>query len=402
MNNKILVSLFPLLMVSQAWASHANNQFVVDDQFMANSTEPQLFDVLKNDIGDNLKIESVLTGDGDFVITDNKVLFTPSSETLSQEHPQGKFGYTVKNKEGIPETGIAIITYELSSNNHSPIAMDDHTYATTGDKVIVNVLKNDYDPDEGDVLIVSEALSYDAVVEIQDNGNIRVNRLTDKTPIEVTYNLSDQYGDHDYGKLTIDYVSNEDLIIAMDDQFNNMPINTSFTLNVLENDIIANDHTVISKLISKENVVQINNGLVTFTPSDGFNYSAPYKFGYTIKSDDHYDDGIVTINFHESTINNAPITHDDIIYANSINPIKIAPLMNDIDPDGDPLTIIRSFSEDGETSITDDHIIFTPSSILKDQDVEIIYEITDGNGEYAYGRITLHYGKTGDNQCVYE
>lgn len=98
-------------------SSHADNQFVVDDQFTVHTSEPQVFDVLRNDIGENLIIESVLSSHGEFAVTGNKVLFTPSTETFNQEQPQAKFGYLAMNESGDKETGIVIVDYELSTEN---------------------------------------------------------------------------------------------------------------------------------------------------------------------------------------------------------------------------------------------------------------------------------------------
>ncbi|TNZ85295.1 hypothetical protein CGK40_25015 [Vibrio parahaemolyticus] len=392
--NTLALLIAGLASQSSFASSHANNQFVVDDQFTVHTSESQIFDVLKNDIGENLVIESALSGYGKFEVTGDKVLFTPSEEVLAQPHPQAKFGYTVMNEKGERETGIVTVNYDLSIENHAPVAMDDHLYAAKNQPVFANVLKNDYDPDEGDVLSVSEALSYDAVVEILEDGSLRVDRIkADKTPIEVVYNLVDDHGNHDYGTLTIDYLADEDMIMAKDDLYSSLPKNESFSLPVLENDVIANDNTSISSLISKLDVVKTNGNEIIFTPTEGFDYSTPYKFGYTISSNGNYDTAIVTLEFDQATVNHPPILQEDVVYADDrLGSVRISPLENDTDQDNDSLILTAAFSESGNTEIDGDDVIFTPNDDFDGDEAQIIYEASDNKYDgKVRQKITVRY-----------
>ncbi len=396
MTGKKFTVLFVSLLSQHVFAaSHADNSFVVDDQFNVNTSEGQVFDVLKNDIGDNLVIDSVLSGYGEFVITGNKVLFTPSPEVLQLDQPQAKFGYTAINKDGEKETGIVVVNYELSTDNHPPVAMDDHLYASKNQPVFADVLKNDFDEDEGDTISVVEAFSYDALVEVKDDGTLRVDRFsTEKNPIEVMYNLADSHGDHDYGKLTIDYLADEEIIVANDDKYSSLSKNQVVSLPVLENDVIANDHTKITNTISKLNVVEINGDTITFTPTPDFDYSVPYKFGYTITSNDHYDTATVVLEFDQSVINHPPVLQEDTVYAERFSSVHIKPLENDMDPDGDKLEITAAFSEHGNTDIVGDELIFTPAPDFEGQEAQILYEVSDNKVDGRVRQmITVHFNE---------
>lgn len=373
-------------------ASHFDNQFAVDDQYTVHTAESQIFDVLKNDIGEDLEIESVLSGYGEFAITDNKVLFTPSTSVLSEEHPQAKFGYTVVNKEGQRETGAVIIDYDLSAENHAPVAIDDHLYAVKNQSAFADVLKNDYDPDEGDTLSVAEAFSYDALVEIQDNGQLRVERLNDKTPIEVIYNVIDNHDDHDYGMLTIDYVENDELILAKDDLYSEQAQSETLTLDVLANDVFSSEQTQITRVVSKLDVITIEGDHLVFAPTADFDYSEPYRFAYTITANGHSDDAAVTLSFDQHVENHPPVLQEDVVYAERLGSVHISPLANDTDQDNDPLTLTAVFSESGNTEIDGEEIIFTPNADFEEQDAQIIYEASDGKFDgKARQMITVHY-----------
>ncbi|TON64352.1 hypothetical protein CGH51_25060, partial [Vibrio parahaemolyticus] len=102
------------------------------------------------------------------------------------------------------------------------------------------------------------------------------------------------------------YLADEEMIMAKDDLYGSLPKNESISLPVLENDIIANDDTKITSLISKLDVVKINENEIIFTPTKNFDYSIPYKFGYTISSNGNYDTAIVTLEFDQTTVNHPP------------------------------------------------------------------------------------------------
>ncbi|HHC7130296.1 TPA: Ig-like domain-containing protein [Vibrio parahaemolyticus] len=373
-------------------ASHVDNQFAVDDQYTVHTAESQVFDVLANDIGENLIIESALSGYGEFAVTDNKVLFTPSASVLAEDSPQAKFGYTVVNGEGLRETGIAVVNYDLSAGNHAPVAMDDHLYAVKNKSVFADVLKNDYDPDEGDTLSVAEAFSYDALVELQDDGQLRVDRISNKTPIEVIYNVIDSDHDHDYGMLTIDYVEDEDVLLAKDDLYLDQVPSEVLTFDVLANDVFSNEQTQITRIVSKLDVITIDRDYLVFTPTSDFDYSEPYRFAYTITANGHSDDAIVTLSFNQNVVNHAPVLQEDTVYAERLGSVRIRPLANDTDQDNDPLTLTAAFSESGNTEIDGEEIIFTPNADFDEQNAQILYEASDGRFDgKARQIITIHY-----------
>ncbi|OCH48167.1 hypothetical protein [Aliivibrio fischeri] len=141
--------------------------------------------------------------------------------------------------------------------------------------------------------------------------------MNSKTPIEVNYLLNEQYSNHDYGKLTIAYLDKQKLIVAMDDQFSDKQVNNKFKVNVLTNDIIPNDYTIISCVLVKDNSIKTDGNYIGFNPLSDFFYSKPYQFGYTISSNNHYDDAV--INFSNSIINISSIMPEEIFLQPILN-----------------------------------------------------------------------------------
>ena len=69
-------------------------------------------------------------------------------------------------------------------------------------------------------------------------------------------------------------------------------------------------------------------------------------------------------------------------------------LINDSDPDGDPLTIsdVRSNSaRGGRVTLTGSNVVYTPPVHFSGVD-SLIYTLSDGSGETASGTVTVTVG----------
>jgi uncharacterized repeat protein (TIGR01451 family)/fimbrial isopeptide formation D2 family protein len=86
--------------------------------------------------------------------------------------------------------------------------------------------------------------------------------------------------------------------------------------------------------------------------------------------------------------NELPVATDDEVELLIDTSIEITVLDNDIDPDGDNLTITSASASFGEVTFTETSIIYTPSSGFVGDDV-IRYGISDGNGGTALGVVRL-------------
>ncbi|WP_306224535.1 Ig-like domain-containing protein [Bosea beijingensis] len=105
-----------------------------------------------------------------------------------------------------------------------------------------------------------------------------------------------------------------------------------------------------------------NDGVytVTITASDGNGGTRPSSFTLTIT-------------------NPGPAAVNDTATTNEDTPVEISPLLNDIDPDGDPLTITSASAGHGTVSILNGVITYTPAANFNGTDT-IVYAISDGNG----------------------
>ncbi len=110
-------------------------------QVLSNDTDPD---------GDSLTVAALSSGPlhGTATITpDNTVIYTPAPMFNGYD----SFTYTVSDPDGALAT--ADVTVEIAGKNDPPLAMDDFVVVQQGERVALDLLANDRDP-EGDLLTV--------------------------------------------------------------------------------------------------------------------------------------------------------------------------------------------------------------------------------------------------------
>jgi hypothetical protein len=298
----------------------------------------------------------------------------------------------------------AFININVTPLNDAPDAVDD-TFTIPEDTVLdftaASILGNDTDPD-GDTVSITHIEGVDVTGGgvfnfTTTNGGLAYNGTTGElsyTPNtnyngadSFTYTITDGNGGADTATVNIDVTPVKDLD-AVDD-FATTPEDTPITL--LATDILANDIsdlggalTIVDvQLVSGGgNLVVAPNGDITYTPAQ--DYNGPVVLNYTMEDGDGAQD-TANIFIQVTPVNDAPDAVDDYAVMNE-DSLLIIPqgtiLMNDSDPDNDPLdiTAVRVISGGG-TAVLDsgDNVIYTPVQDYNGQ-VVLEYDISDGNG----------------------
>ena len=166
-----------------------------------------------------------------------------------------------------------------------------------------------------------------------------------------------------------------------------MQWNTTETIDVLANDIDADgDALTIVNVSASFGEAVINNGeSITYTPDAGF--VGEDTLVYAV-SDGNNGTGsaevLVTING-----NRAPGAVDDAASTDDESAIEIDVLANDIDVDGDSLTITGASAETGSVSITDNNtLLYVPQEGFVGADT-ITYTVEDSFGSTATATVTV-------------
>ena len=332
--------------------------------------------VLLNDAdpdGDDLLVESVAQPvHGATVNNGVDVTYTPDPGFGGTD----TFLYTVSDGKGKTDTATVIVT--VVSVNSSPLAQDDSATTTEGTMVLIRVLANDSDPD-GDFLLVESfgrpingtvLNARTGVSYIPDPGFQGIDRFT--------YRISDGNGGTSSATVTVSVAGVNDPPLARDD---NVVTDEGLTVTVL---VLLNDSDPDGDALVVESVTQGKNGTVSnngtdvsYMPVEGF--SGVDVFTYTV-SDGNGGTDTATVFVAVAPVNDPPVAQDDSTTTERDTAIVVPVLLNDSDPDADPLAIDAvTQPENGEVAITGFYVTYTPNRGFTGTDT-FAYTVSDGRG----------------------
>jgi CshA-type fibril repeat protein len=351
---------------------------------------PVVVSVLDNDSdpdSDDLTIVEATSPDGEVTINDDGTLtFTPN-DGFSGE---AEINYTISDGE-LTDPAVLVVTV---ADSFVPVATDDVAETIEDTPVTINVLSNDTDP-EDDPLTITEAISTDGTVTINDDGTLEFTPNPDFFgEAVIDYTITDGNGGFDDARVFVTVENANDAPVAADDCVAT-PEETPVTIPVLGNDTDPDgDALTVTAATSDDGTVVINDdGTITFTPNADFTGDA--EIAYTITDGNGgTDDAIAKVSVGE--VSDAPVAEDDTAETDEDTPVTIAVLANDTDADGDPLTVIAASTDDGTVTINDDGTIeFTPNPDFNGE-ATITYTITDGNGGEDTAEVTVTVNPVND------
>ena len=325
----------------------------------------------------------------------------PANGTVTV-NPDGSFTYT----PNLNWTGTDTYTYRVCDDG-SPVACDqgnvsivvipaddpplagDDVDATDEDTpVTVTVLGNDTDPD-GDPLIVTSATDpANGTVVVNGDNTITYTPDLNWTGIDTfDYSISDGNGGTDTATVTITVAAVGDRPTAADDT---ATTDEDTAIVIPEADLLANDTdpdgdplTITSVTDSANGTVVLGvGGDVTYTPDPGFNGIDTFTY-QVCDPGNACDTATVTVTVNPQ--NDPPVAIDDTATTFEDTPVDVSVLVNDSDPDGDPLTVTQILTDptNGTAVINGDNTItYTPNPNFSGTDA-FEYRITDGNGGFA-------------------
>ena len=291
----------------------------------------------------------VLSGNGSYTYTPHG-----SSQSLAQgQVVQDVFTYTVSDGS-LSDTGT--LTVNISGVNDAPVANSD--IASTGENnvVLVNVLANDTDVDNGAVLTVVSASAPSGQGSASVVGNqVQFDPGTDfdyldtgeTAQVVVSYTIQDEHGATSSSTVTITVNGANDAPVAIDDT-DSTDENNAVSGNVLANDtdvdgeslVVANPGTYVG---ANGTLVLNSDGSYTYTPNAGTQglddgESVSDTFSYTASDGDASDTATLTVTVNG--VNDAPVANDDSNATGEDSAgVSGNVLANDTDVDGETLTV---------------------------------------------------------------
>ncbi|WP_108811397.1 Ig-like domain-containing protein [Sphingorhabdus sp. Alg231-15] len=353
---------------------------------------PVTVSVLDNDTdadGDPLTVTAASAPNGTVVINaDGTVTYTPDENFNGTD----TITYTVSDGNGGFATTTATVT--VNPVNDVPVANDDTVSTPEDAPVTIPVLGNDTDAD-GDPLTVTDATSPNGTVVINPDGTITFTPDPDfNGPTTITYTISDGNGGTSTATVTVDVTPVNDAPVVTPDVAAT-PEDTPVTLSPLDNaSDVDGDPLIISSATAPNGTVTINpDGTITYTPDPNFNGTDVITYQV---SDGNGGFTTATITVTVSPVNDPPVAANDIADTDEERPVVIPVLANDVDLDGDPLTITNVSAANGTVTINPDGTItYTPNIDFFGTDT-ITYTISDGNGGTSTATVAVTVRNTNE------
>jgi hypothetical protein len=331
---------------------------------LANDTDPD---------GDALVLQSVTQpSGGSLARSGTSATYTPNRGF----HGADAFTYTVSDGRGA--TATATITITVAAVNHAPLAQSDSASTDEDASVAIPVLANDRDPD-GDALTM-QSVSPPAHGVAQTSGSTVM-----YTPApgfygvdSFTYVIIDGRGASASALVTVDVANVNDLPIAVGDTVSTLE-GAPVTISVLANDTDPDgDLLAIESNSPPLHGATIRAGaVIIYTPAQ--DYFGGDAFTYTI-ADGHGGTAAATVTVTVVAVNDLPIAQDDSATTPEDVPVIIAVLSNDLDPDGDELTV-QAVAQPvhGVVSNGNGELLYTPDAGFSGTDT-FSYTVSDGRG----------------------
>lgn len=359
-----------------------------NDAATTNENTPVVVQVLANDSdieNDELSIVSVgralngnATGNADGTIT-----YTPDTGYSGSD----AFEYTITDGE---DTATATVVLTVVFVNVDPVIGADQFSVAEGSSRVLNLLGNDTDGDNDVLTIVDVSDPSNGVATILANGNVRY------TPNE-GFSGSDSFN-YTVSDGTVEVTGQVLITINL---VNDAPLASNDSASTDEDtvvviDVLSNDNDPDGDTLTVTSVSNVRSGsatinadnTVTFVPNDGFSGQA--GFSYVIDDGNGATDS-AAVTILVSDTNASPVAVDDVRSTEENDPVVIAVLQNDSDPDEDPLTLsvlTQPSNGTARVSARGDVIVYSPSQGFSGTD-SFTYQISDGNGAVADATVTV-------------
>ncbi|WP_177175901.1 Ig-like domain-containing protein [Sphingopyxis sp. YR583] len=335
----------------------------------------------------------------------------------------GSTVYTITVTANDGNGGQSSITYRNTVVNIAPNANDDSATTNEDTSVDIAVLANDVDPDGDATFIVrvnNQSLTVGGPAVDTANGSVQLVNVGGVTMLRFTpdadyngtesftYTIDDGNSGINTAVVTVNVLPVNDGPISqqpipdrvradgqtfdydMGDFFSDPDGDTlNFVVTGLPVGLTMNPATgVISGTIDK-NASQggpAGNGIYTVTVTA---YDRPGATGLS-----------QTRSFTLTTTNPGPTANNDTVTTAEDTPLVVNVLGNDVDPDGDPLTVTSALAANGLVTINADGTLsYTPNADFNGTDT-IIYTIDDGNGGTSSATVTVTVSAVNDAPTV--
>jgi filamentous hemagglutinin family protein len=380
-----------------------------------------IIDVLKNDTdkdtSDKLSVNSAsgtsTLGGTVTVNSDGTITYNPPedlSDVDFDQNGQATDTFTYTATDSYNKSSAQNVTVTLTNN--IPVASPDKVQTSKTSSITINVLANDTDSDLDKLAIDSlpGTTALGGTVTVKSDGTIAYTPPKDLTGVTFddngnatdtfTYTATDSYNESAEQLVVVKIINN--IPVSANDTAQTSKNSSSFTVNVLGNDKDADKLDTLS-ILSTSGTSTLG-GTITINANNTINYDMPDSI--TFDKNGHATDTftyVATDSFNNSKqttvavtiINNLPQANDDSVKTSINQPISSNTLKNDIDLDGDPLTVVIDGTSPKHGTVIlnkDGTFTYTPNNNYIGQDT-FTYIASDGYNS-SIGTVMVLVGAT--------
>ncbi len=373
---------------------------LVDDSLLLRPGASGVVTVLANDFdpdGDVIGVVSTASTDNELsanVVDRGSIEITATDDASGT----GTVTYVVDDGRGLQAT--AVVTVLISEReNVPPIAELDLGQVEVGSSTILDVLANDLDPDGDQLSIIAVGEPEIGTFVLRSDQLVEVVAGADEAgTITASYTIEDADGARADGTISVVIVSSEapnEPPIARDDLSLTTEGEPVF-IDVLANDVDPeNGELRIIDVTQPETGGRAEitaAGAIRLIPA--FEYTGVLRFSYTIADDERETDSAdVRVRVDEEAVENRPPRAvDDRASTRSGEPVTIAVLVNDSDPDpGDRANLRVASVNDSRVSIdgAERSVVFLPEEGTEGPQA-FDYVVEDGRGGSDSGTVIVN------------
>lgn len=285
--------------------------------------------------------------------------------------------------------------------NDPPEPRPDRAVTRVGRAISINVLGNDVDPDGDQLAIVALGAMPELDGEIDVIGATAVRYVppdtSDNREVSFTYQVADPSGAVGQSVVTVEIIgdgSNRPPTAGNDAGATR--VGAAATVRVLANDLDADgDPLTITRVDGARNgALAIDGSSVRYEPSPGFvgrdefEYRVSDGFGGTASAR-------VEVTVVDASAGNAPpVAVGDRVFVRAGVPFRIDPLLNDSDPDGDRITLVRTSTLPNVDLVTTGRSIEIVTDPALEGLLVLTYWIADEGGLEAAAEIAVYVEQT--------
>ncbi|MDO5682459.1 MAG: Ig-like domain-containing protein [Propionibacteriaceae bacterium] len=316
-----------------------------------------------------------------------------------------RFTYTVSNGSGAADGQVTVVPLPATANDLPPITVEDTATVRAGDIVTIPVLANDSSP-TGLPLELRPEIQH---VSGDESGTgfvsgrmVRYRAGQVPGVVRLAYTVTDSADNPASAEVAI--------TVTAGDAANTPPRPQPVVARVLAGNTVRipiptdrvdpdGDSVSLTGLgrVPAKGTAELGATWIDFTAapdatgSDSLSYIVTDRFGQSTEGDVRV--GIAP----PAATNQAPVAMPDQVYARPGRQVLVPVLGNDVDPDGDELTLvpdsvtpIDSATPSGSAVIESDAVVVTTSS--REGVQSYFYDVTDSRGGTARGIITVTVG----------